>query len=154
MKYKLIEHYEESNNQAYDYRLPKLTYNEWEQALSTVSIIAFMQGMPIGLKYYNNYVVVSSTLNGEWVDPQELYFTSEDDEYYHQRSCNDMKEEGSYVGYRATDYVRKTYLSLSIDAEGNLIKKDITPVSTLKAYAISSNYKGNVMSIIPANKSR
>ena len=34
-----------------------------------------------------------------------------------------------------------------------LNKKNITPISSLKSLAISSGYNGNIMSIIPANKS-
>ena len=52
---------------------------------------------------------------------------------------------GSFTGVRIGVTIAKTY--------GYLIKKDITPVSSLKSLAISSCYEGNVMSIIPANKS-
>lgn len=95
-------------NPNYEYRLPQLSYDEWEQALSNISIIAFMQGMPIGLKYYNNYAIATSTLNKEFVDPDELYFAGKEDPYYHQRQCE--KATGSdYVGYRSIDYVAKSY---------------------------------------------
>lgn len=95
-------------NLNYEYRLPQLSYDEWEQALSNISIIAFMQGMPIGLKYYNNYAIVTSTLNKEFVDPDELYFAGTDDQYYHQRQCEQAKGS-NYVGYRSIDYVAKSY---------------------------------------------
>ncbi len=98
----------EKMNPNYEYRLPQLSYDEWEQALSNISIIAFMQGMPIGLKYYNNYAIATSTLNKEFVDPDELYFAGKEDPYYHQRQCE--KATGSdYVGYRSIDYVAKSY---------------------------------------------
>ena len=51
---------------------------------------------------------------------------------------------GSFTGLRIGVTIAKTY--------GYSIKKDITPVSTLKAYAISSKDNYPVMSIIPANK--
>lgn len=51
---------------------------------------------------------------------------------------------GSFTGLRIGVTIAKTY--------GYIIKKDITPVSTLKAYAISSKNNYPVMSIIPANK--
>lgn len=95
-------------NPNYEYRLPQLSYDEWEQALSNISIIAFMQGMPIGLKYYNNYAIATSTLNKEFVDPDELYFAGKDDEYYHQRQCK-QATGSDYVGYRSIDYVAKSY---------------------------------------------
>ncbi|HJJ03840.1 MAG TPA: DUF11 domain-containing protein [Clostridiaceae bacterium] len=95
-------------NPNYEYRLPQLSYDEWEQALSNISIIAFMQGMPIGLKYYNNYAIATSTLNKEFVDPDELYFAGKDDQYYHQRQC-EQATGSEYVGYRSIDYVAKSY---------------------------------------------
>ena len=52
---------------------------------------------------------------------------------------------GSFTGLRIGVTIAKTY--------GYLIDKDLTPVSTLKAIAISSDYKGVIMSIIKANKS-
>lgn len=95
-------------NPNYEYRLPQLTYDEWEQALSNISIIAYMQGMPIGLKYYNNYTIATSTLNKEYVDPDELYFAGTNDQYYHQRNC-EQATGSDYVGYRSIDYVAKSY---------------------------------------------
>lgn len=95
-------------NPNYEYRLPQLSYDEWEQALSNISIIAFMQGMPIGLKYYNNYAIATSTLNKEFVDPDELYFAGTGDQYYHQRQCK-QATGSDYVGYRSIDYVAKSY---------------------------------------------
>ena len=101
-------------NPNYEYRLPQLSYDEWEQALSNISIIAFMQGMPIGLKYYNNYAIATSTLNKEFVDPDELYFAGTDDQYYHQRQC-EQATGSDYVGYRSIDYVAKSYEEVEND---------------------------------------
>ena len=52
---------------------------------------------------------------------------------------------GSFTGVRIGVTIAKTY--------GYLIKKEITPVSSLKMLAISAKYDGAVMSLIPANKS-
>lgn len=51
---------------------------------------------------------------------------------------------GSFTGLRIGVTIAKTY--------GYLINKYITPVSSLKAMALSTNYSGLVMSVIPANK--
>ena len=51
---------------------------------------------------------------------------------------------GSFTGVRIGVTIAKTY--------GYLLKKDITLVSSLKSLAISSQHKGIIMSIIPANK--
>lgn len=117
-------------NPNYEYRLPQLSYDEWEQALSNISIIAFMQGMPIGLKYYNNYAIATSTLNKEFVDPDELYFAGTGDQYYHQRQC-EQATGSDYVGYRSIDYVAKSY-----EVENDTIK-------STKYYYPHANKKDN-----------
>lgn len=98
----------QQNNVDYEYRLPIISYNEWEQALENISIIAYMQGIPLGLKYYNSYAIATSTLNKEYVDPNEIYFSGTNDEYYHRLTCEEATES-NYTGYRSIDYVQKIY---------------------------------------------
>ncbi len=52
---------------------------------------------------------------------------------------------GSFTGVRIGVTIAKTY--------GYLIKKDITPISSLKILAISSEHNDIILSLIPANKS-
>lgn len=51
---------------------------------------------------------------------------------------------GSFTGLRIGVTIAKTY--------GYLIKKELTPISSLKSYALSTNLPFPRMSIIPANK--
>ena len=51
---------------------------------------------------------------------------------------------GSFTGVRIGVTIAKTY--------GYLINKYITPVSSLKALALSGNYEGTIMSVISANR--
>lgn len=59
---------------AYNFQLPVLADDDWEQAFSNISMITFFQGVPIGLKYYNNYAIATSTDNREYVDPRKTLF--------------------------------------------------------------------------------
>lgn len=59
---------------AYNFQLPVLTDDDWEQVFSNISMITFFQGVPIGLKYYNNYAIATSTDNREYVDPRKTLF--------------------------------------------------------------------------------
>ena len=99
----------QQNNVDYEYRLPIISYNEWEQALENISIIAYMQGIPLGLKYYNSYAIATSTKNKEYVDPDEIYFSATGDDYYHIKACDQTIPTGDYIGYRSIDYVQKIY---------------------------------------------
>ena len=95
----------------YDFKMPILSETEWDKVLSNVSIISFMQGLKVGLKTYNNYMIVSSTGNRMYVDPEELYFVTTDPTnlvadannpeqkkpkegtYYHRINCPLLAEE-------------------------------------------------------------
>lgn len=99
-----------SRNSAGEYKLPQLTETHWDQVLSNVSMIAFVQGIPIGLKQYNNYAIATSTINKEYVSPQSIYLTGTDDEYYHLPACVKFERQTTtmdYSGYRNIDYVKR-----------------------------------------------
>lgn len=97
-------------NSKIDYKLPELTDEDWEQALSNISMITFFQGAKIGLKTYNNYVVVSSTQNNEYVSENSLYYMDSDDEYYHRYGCSLAQSNIGLDGvYRSTDFKIKSY---------------------------------------------
>lgn len=129
----------QQNNVDYEYRLPIISYNEWEQALENISIIAYMQGIPLGLKYYNSYAIATSTKNKEYVDPDEIYFSGENDEYYHIKACTSASVSApSYTGYRSIDYVQKIYKIT--DASGTEIRKAYYKHATNNTSELSCYY--------------
>lgn len=90
----------------YDYRLPELLSTDWDQAFSNISIITFFQGSQVGLKYYNNYAIATSTSNEEYLNPDELYYVGEDT-YYHKYYCKEA-EKIELTAYRNTEFKAKT----------------------------------------------
>lgn len=96
----------------YQFKMPVLTDNDWEQAFSNISLITFFQGIPIGLKYYNSYAIATSNTNREYVDPGELYFTGADntetDNAYHRVYCKECHNI-VYTGYRSVEYSMREY---------------------------------------------
>lgn len=90
-----------------EYQLPVLTERDWDQILRNVSITTFVQGIPIGMKTYNNYAVATSTTNKEYVNPDEIYLNGSDS-YYHLPGCNKL-EGNNIIGYRNVDYKLKSY---------------------------------------------
>ena len=94
----------------YQYSLPIFTYDDWNKILNNISMTVFVQGIPIGLKYYNNYATAVSTKNNEHVNPEEIYYISDVDEYYHKKDCyvmNINNDNISIKGYRVTDFIEK-----------------------------------------------
>ena len=128
----------QQNNVDYEYRLPIISYNEWEQALENISIIAYMQGIPLGLKYYNSYAIATSTKNKEYVDPDEIYFSATGDDYYHIKACDQTNPTRNYIGYRSIDYVQKIYKIT--DASGTEIRKAYYKHATNNTSELSCYY--------------
>lgn len=95
------------NTAGSNFYLPKLLETDWDKILNNVSIITFLQDIPIGLKYYNNYTIATSTLNNEFVDPNEIYLNAKDDPYYHMPYCEHLTKTENLIGYRNTDYVQR-----------------------------------------------
>ena len=101
-----------SRTRVEEYRLPMLKETEWDQVLSNVSIITFLQNIPIGLKYYNNYAIATSTLNKEYVIPDEIYIYNQNtssDLIYHSPYCDKLTDISNLIGYRSIDYIYKYY---------------------------------------------
>ena len=57
-----------------EYSMPVFDETEWDRILNNVSITTFMEGMRCGLKYYNNYAIVTSTNNEIMVTDNEIYY--------------------------------------------------------------------------------
>ncbi len=106
-----ITSYSENNEQKY--QLPILNETEWDQVLSNISAISFVQNIPIGLKYYNNYAIATSTFNKEFVDPDELYFYDKNettsDKTYHLPYCKKINTDTNLIGYRSIESIYKDY---------------------------------------------
>ena len=98
-----------SKNSEGEYYLPIFTENDWEQIYRNISMVTFVQGIPIGLKKYNNYAVVTSTNNKEYINPDEIYLNGSDN-YYHLDGCERLQDnEEGIVGYRNIDFKVRTY---------------------------------------------
>lgn len=63
----------------YDFRMPKLQEDEWDKILNHISIISFMQGLPIGGKIYNGYSIITNTKNKELVTEDSIYIVNNSD---------------------------------------------------------------------------
>ena len=111
--------YNMNTTEAYSYSMPVMTNDEWQQILSNVSIVSFMQGMKCGLKTYNNYMIVSSTNNEIVTLPEHIYYVQKDkfnDENteYHSINCQKLMDADSVynpVGSGGSGYTQ--YLSFS-----------------------------------------
>ena len=100
------------NDSSFEYALPQLTEEDWEKVVNNVCVITFMQGVPIGGKYFNNYAVIPNDKNNEFVDNDSIYLLTSDGQY-HMPNCPDLIENEEYQstivgGYINTSFERQT----------------------------------------------
>ena len=98
----------EDINKRIDYEMPVISNEQWEEILSHVSMVSFMQGYSCGLKKYSNYMIVSSTNNEISITPEHIYYVekskfNDEASEYHKLNCpkfveND-KPDTEYISF-------------------------------------------------------
>ncbi|MHA0855268.1 hypothetical protein [Paenibacillus sp. CMAA1364] len=71
---------------AYTFTLPLISQEEWHNTIDDVGVLAFIQGIPLGGKYYNNYA-----LGGSRVVKQQQYhgiMANGRKYYYSRKACS------------------------------------------------------------------
>lgn len=92
-----------------NFKMPILTDEDWEKILTNVNMISFMQGIPVGTKIYNNYAIVTSTQNKQYINPNSIYFV-DDTNTYHRINCpvlaQNVANGSDAIGYKSLDFRR------------------------------------------------
>lgn len=105
----------------YHFKMPIIKENEWDKILNNISLVTFVQGLPTGFKTYNNYSIVTSTTNEEYVTDDTIYFTSPNSDVYHRIGCQELDITQGIVGYRNSDF-QKTKKTIERGANGSADK--------------------------------
>lgn len=111
-----IANYNYMSSSNYEFVMPKIDETNWNKIVNNVSVISFMQGMPIGHKYFNNYSVITNTRNQEFVNKQSIYILAQDERNnykYHQPGCKELIEDNGRrievkAGYSDISFLRQT----------------------------------------------
>ncbi|MBR6504373.1 MAG: hypothetical protein IKT41_01410 [Clostridia bacterium] len=111
--YTAMANFSKSSTSSYEFRMPEIDETEWDKVVGNVGVIAFMQGIPMGNKYYNDYCIVSNNNNKEFVSEDSIYIIATDTsgrEEYHRVGCNKLQETGVVFGqaYLNIDFRRQT----------------------------------------------
>ncbi len=88
-----------------NFSMPVLTDEDWEKILTNVNMISFMQGIHVGIKSYNNYTIITSTKNKQYINENSLFFL-DNSGTYHRINCPILKNNssGPIVGYKSVDF--------------------------------------------------
>lgn len=106
------------------FQMPELKEDEWEHITSNISLISFLQGLPIGGKIYNGYTLVTNSESEEVVQEENIYILGSDKTYH--RIGDNCFEDGSVsvnssiygdnsdtvksAGRLNLDFIRNTYI--------------------------------------------
>ena len=85
------------NTALYEYEMPIMSSQDWYKILNNVSVVSYMQGMPMaGYRYYNNYAVITNNVNKEVVTNENIYIIAEktggtdNNREYHLPGCKEL----------------------------------------------------------------
>ena len=71
----------------YNFALPDITDDDWRNSINDISVMSFIQGMPIGVQqFYNNYALSGSRI----IQTEYIYGTT--DKYYHETWCPEIAD--------------------------------------------------------------
>lgn len=77
----------------YNFNIPDIDKDQWNNTINDISVLAFFQGMPIGYdSYYNNYSLGGARI----VEAHYIYATS-DDGLYHKHNCPKILDENGEI---------------------------------------------------------
>ena len=85
----------------YTFEMPLLSPEDWELAMSNVSLITFLQGMSLGDRYYNGYAVSAAFSCPYYTSEDEMCYVATATQTFHKidcRLCPDYTDEyGKYM---------------------------------------------------------
>ena len=91
------------------YKLPIFTEEDWQKIFSNITMIAFMQDLPVKFGTYNNYAIATSTGNKEYIPEDGVYFIDSTNTY-HRITCRKILDReidvNNLTGYKALDFER------------------------------------------------
>jgi len=132
--YTAMANFSENSLSSYDYKMPEIDETEWDKVVGKVGVISFMQGIPMGNKYYNDYCIISNNNNKEFVSEDSIYIIGKDVsdiKTYHRVGCKLFQETDPnkkitpIQAYLNIDFRRQTVKGkIDEDGDGNYEDKN------------------------------
>ena len=105
-----------NSSSTYNFRMPELMPDEWDIVANNITMITFLQGLPIGSKIYNGYSVIANNRNKEMVADDDIYIVTQGDLTYHDIRDAELYDDTTYnfgnaIGRYSMDFERETIVS-------------------------------------------
>lgn len=112
----------------YEFVMPIFTEEDWDKLVNNISVAAFMQGIPIGAKYYNNYCIITNNKNEEHVSKESIYIITNDmnnndalsngNEVHRASSADVIDNRKNVIGaYKNVDFEKQTVVVEDADPQ-------------------------------------
>lgn len=96
-----------------DFQMPILNETEWDKVLNNITLISFLQGLPMGNKIYNGCCVVQNNKNEEVVAEDSIYLVDTDpnnkDIYFYNVKSTTLKGKSSLLGILNCDLEKRYF---------------------------------------------
>ena len=112
-----------------EFLMPKISETDWDLLENNICIAAFLQGMKVGDKTYNNYAVVPNNFNKEYVDENDIYILRNDNTY---TKANDSTLDNSTLQTKANLGFEPGVLKINFERRQNLNEEYFNPMSVNK----------------------
>ena len=120
---KNYNHFKYNGHEVYtDFQMPELKETEWDKIMNNITLISFLQGMPIGSKLYSGCAVVSNNKNDEVVSESSIYIANKfTNQYYmptyriNNSEVNDFSNSNDVQGVLNLDLERRALEPLQGD---------------------------------------
>lgn len=120
-----------------EFLMPKISETDWDLLENNICIAAFLQGMKVGDKTYNNYAVVPNNFNKEYVDENDIYILRNDNTY---TKANDSTLDNSTLQTKANLGFEPGVLKINFERRQNLNEEYFNPMSVNKDIPYLQSY--------------
>ena len=143
------------NTALYEYEMPIMSSQDWYKILNNVSVVSYMQGMPMaGYRYYNNYAVITNNVNKEVVTNENIYIIAkktggtDNSREYHLPGCKELIDgvnngSLSIIGAYSTASFQRQTVKISENNEKHFYFQARVGVTLTSCYNCVVNATGN-----------
>ena len=146
------------------FQMPELKEDEWDQIIHNISLISFLQGLPIGEKTYNGYTLVTNSESEEVVLEGNIFMlgkSANEEKVYYRIGDVELEDgtatldAGNYVDTSAGNYVDTSNTSssagrLNLDFKRRYVT-DTSQTQTYYYYQMR-NFKASYNSVVMQDK--
>ena len=105
-----ISNFNNVSSASVNFKMPELMADEWDIVANNITMITFLQGLPIGGKIYNGYSVTTNNKNKELVSEDSIYIITQDGTYHdiRDRELYEATDLTYAIGRYNMDFERET----------------------------------------------